>query len=126
MRKAFQLIVCGNEYLTCFTIPVNRSIFTIGRSNNCSLHLNDLGVSRCHATIAEDELTGDRILYDGNPETEKPSTNGILFRGKRLDCAIRLRPGDEFLIGSYTFKWQFRLREDEDAKNSTIPGWQPN
>lgn len=73
---------------------------TIGRSRECNIFLEDLTVSRLHATIRE--------LPGGNYEiTDNRSATGTMVNG-RLTTQHMLREGDVIQIGSN--KLIFRLR----------------
>ena len=65
---------------------------TIGRSRECDIFLEDLAVSRLHATI--------RLLSDGNYEIEDlRSATGTFVNGRRITRS-RLAEGDTVQIGS--------------------------
>lgn len=65
---------------------------TIGRSRECDIFLEDLAVSRLHATI--------RLLTDGNYEIEdRRSATGTFVNGMRI-TRYRLVEGDMVQIGS--------------------------
>lgn len=71
---------------------------TIGRSRNCSIFLEDLAVSRHHATIKE--------LPDGTFElVDNSSATGTFINGQRVQRHI-LKEGDIVQIGNnqFTFK----------------------
>jgi pSer/pThr/pTyr-binding forkhead associated (FHA) protein len=75
-----------------------RPIVTIGRSRDCSIFLEDLTVSRLHATI--------RQLPDGGYELEDhQSATGTFVNGQPVS-RCRLKPGDTVQIG--TSKLTFR------------------
>jgi hypothetical protein len=65
---------------------------TIGRSRDCDLVLDDVGVSRRHAEI--------RPGADGWMITDLGSTNGVLLNGKLLGGSESLHPGDRVELGS--------------------------
>jgi pSer/pThr/pTyr-binding forkhead associated (FHA) protein len=74
-------------------------LVTIGRSRDCSIFLEDLAVSRLHATI--------RQLPDGNYELEDHhSATGTFVNGQQVS-RCRLSAGDVVQIG--TTKFIFRL-----------------
>lgn len=68
---------------------------TIGRSRECNIFLEDLTVSRLHATISELE-NGDFELMDNR------SATGIFINGKRVR-RHRLSEGDVVQIGESQF-----------------------
>lgn len=58
-------------------------------------------VSNYHAVILREE-DGHYWIYDGlNPQTHRPSTNGLLFKNRRITLTEGhcLQPGDEIQIG---------------------------
>jgi pSer/pThr/pTyr-binding forkhead associated (FHA) protein len=71
---------------------------TIGRSRECDIFLEDLAVSRLHATI--------RQLADGNYEIEdRRSATGTFVNGMRI-TRYRLMEGDAVQIGSSTLSFR--------------------
>ncbi len=75
------------------------SEMTIGRSRECSIFLEDLAVSRLHATIRE--------LPNGDYEiTDNRSATGIFVNGRAMARCV-LHEGDEVHIGANRFT--FRL-----------------
>lgn len=73
---------------------VNDSSFTIGRSEDCVLQINDSSVSRIHLAITS---KGDQIwIRDNN------STFGTTINGKKLAPAVQvqIKPTDRIVLGS--------------------------
>jgi pSer/pThr/pTyr-binding forkhead associated (FHA) protein len=71
---------------------------TIGRSRNCNIFLEDLAVSRLHATIRE-LPTGEYELTDNR------SATGTFVNGRAI-VRWQLHEGDEVQIGSTTFTFR--------------------
>lgn len=72
---------------------------TIGRSRECDIFLEDLAVSRLHATL--------RLLADGNYEIEdRRSATGTFVNGLRITRS-RLIEGDTVQIGSSRLTFRF-------------------
>jgi hypothetical protein len=65
---------------------------TIGRSRDCDVVLDDVGVSRHHAEI--------RRSGGGWTVADLGSTNGVSVNGVRLDGARELQAGDRLELGS--------------------------
>jgi Protein of unknown function (DUF3662)/FHA domain len=65
---------------------------TIGRSRDCDIVLDDVGVSRRHAEI--------RPENDGWTVADLGSTNGVLVNGVSIRGAQQLQPGDRVELGS--------------------------
>lgn len=73
---------------------------TIGRSRECDIFLEDLAVSRLHATL--------RLLSDGNYEIEdRHSATGTFVNGLRI-TRYRLIEGDTVQIGSSYLTFRHR------------------
>ncbi|HEU5383234.1 MAG TPA: FHA domain-containing protein [Ktedonobacteraceae bacterium] len=73
---------------------------TIGRSRECDIFLEDLAVSRLHATI--------RLLTDGSYEIEdRRSATGTFVNGLRI-TRYRLTEGDTIQIGASRLTFQPR------------------
>jgi hypothetical protein len=73
------------------TYDVRKDHISIGRSRESDIFLEDLAVSRLHATIYRDEM-GGYLLRDEN------SANGTSVNGQRItECA--LQEGDEIQLG---------------------------
>ena len=65
---------------------------TIGRSRDCDIVLEDVGISRRHADI--------RCGPDGWTIEDLGSTNGVLVNGRAVRGAQSLHPGDLIELGS--------------------------
>ena len=76
-----------------------RSSTTIGRSRECNIFLEDLSVSRVHATIQECAPSEYEIV-------DNRSASGTFINGKRI-LRHALKEGDSIQIGKSTFT--FRL-----------------
>ena len=66
---------------------------TLGRDHNNSIQLHDTEVSRHHAQIKLDEVTGEYQLADLN------SSNGSFVNNRKLDGSVTLNNGDRILLG---------------------------
>jgi len=75
--------------------PIKGEPLTIGRSQECSIRLQDPGVSRLHA-IVEKSGSGLRVRDQG-------SQGGTWLNGERVQEA-ELEDGDELRIGGTTFR----------------------
>ncbi len=73
---------------------------TIGRSRDCEIVLDDVGVSRRHAEV--------RPAGDGWTVEDLGSTNGVLINGRRIHGAHRLQPGDRMVLGSTEMIFEVR------------------
>jgi hypothetical protein len=100
LRRKSPDISCNTACLQ-FT---NRSIdvlpdMTIGRSRECDIFLEDLAVSRLHATIKECDYAEYEIV-------DNRSATGTFVNGRSVKCH-KLQEGDMIQIGNTTFN--FRL-----------------
>lgn len=77
----------GREY------PLSIGSTTIGRGEQATLRLPDVGISRRHARI---DFDGSQVVL-----TDLGSTNGTLVNGQRIS-AVALNPGDVVQIGTTT------------------------
>lgn len=68
----------------------------VGRSEDCEVTIDNLGVSRYHAEVVRKE--GFYVLRDLR------SNNGTFVNGRRVD-AHNLNPGDEISIGKFTISF---------------------
>lgn len=75
-----------NEY------PLSPGNFTIGRSSDCSLPLDDAMVSRVHVVI--------RVGDDGAVVQDAGSSNGTRLNGELLERAQPLHDGHRLTLGS--------------------------
>src|SRR5579875_1103010 len=75
--------------------PGGGTRFTIGRDEACDLLIEDLTVSRLHATLSRD-VSGWMLADAG-------STNGTRLNGWRVREPVRVREGDRVTFGSATF-----------------------
>jgi pSer/pThr/pTyr-binding forkhead associated (FHA) protein len=82
----------SNQLGTIGSFDLRNTETTIGRSRECTIFLEDLAVSRVHATI--------RLLPDSNYEIEdRRSATGTFVNGLRI-TRYRLIEGDQVQIGS--------------------------
>ncbi|MEC4272434.1 FHA domain-containing protein [Adlercreutzia sp. R25] len=70
---------------------------TIGRSPQCTIFLNDMTVSRMHATIEPEG--GCYVIRDAN------SFNGVWVNNESVE-ARTLRPGDFIQIGTFCMQYE--------------------
>jgi len=82
-----------------FMAEIESDVFTIGRSTDCQVCLDDEDVSRHHARI---ERSGNRWTI-----TDLGSTNGIVIEGQRIRRAA-LAHGDSFRLGDTVLELQER------------------
>jgi hypothetical protein len=73
-------------------LPIPPKGATIGRSRDCDIVLDDVGISRRHAEIRPG--AGDWTVADLG------STNGVRVNGRTLRSAQALQPGDHVELGS--------------------------
>jgi Protein of unknown function (DUF3662)/FHA domain len=73
---------------------------TIGRSRDCDIILDDVGVSRHHAEV--------RPGADGWTVEDLGSTNGVLVNGRNTRGAHPLQPGDRVQLGSTEMIFEIR------------------
>ena len=75
----------------------NQETVCIGRDPDCEIPIDNIGVSRRHATI--EKANGAYIL------TDLKSHNGTFVRGQRI-YHHQLGDGDEFFIGKYSLSFE--------------------
>ncbi len=80
-----------------FTIDAERIV--VGRSPDCEIFLDDVTVSRRHATLVR---RGDRVTID-----DQGSLNGTFVNRRRVESAP-LEDGDELQIGKYKLSYLAR------------------
>lgn len=72
-------------------------LMTVGRSPQCSIFLNDMTVSRMHATIEPEGRCF--VIRDAN------SFNGVWVNNENIE-ARTLRPGDYVQIGTFCLQYE--------------------
>lgn len=72
------------------TVFINKTHFTIGRSDGCSLVIDSQKSSRIHAQIIH---VGEMVILE-----DMGSTNGTFVNEEQI-TRMRLEPGDEIEIG---------------------------
>ena len=95
LRPCPRLILIGPQE-TVQEITLHKKIFTIGRSSENDLVLNDPAVSRRHVTLRQDGE--DYLLQD------EKSRNGILVNGKSASTVV-LSDGDLIQIGGFNLQF---------------------
>lgn len=79
------------------TFDLGAEELTVGRSPHCSIFLNDMTVSRMHATIEPE--AGCYVIRDAN------SFNGVWVNNESV-AARALRPGDMIQIGTFCMRYE--------------------
>jgi hypothetical protein len=74
------------------TYEMRKEQISIGRSRESDIFLEDLAVSRLHATIYRDEMGGYRLR-------DEHSANGTSVNGQRVSAEVALQEGDEVQLG---------------------------
>ncbi|NJK64496.1 MAG: FHA domain-containing protein [Synechococcaceae cyanobacterium SM2_3_1] len=78
---------------------------TIGRSSSCQMMIKERFISRVHATIWREAATQGVVywLHDGDLQESKPSSNGTLLKGERLQWPCQLADGAWIQLGNRIF-----------------------
>lgn len=90
-------VVKGPQTGVVFTLGENDSL-SVGRSPQCDIFLNDMTVSRLHATIAR---TGE-----GYAVSDEHSFNGVWVNNDNVETTRVLAPGDIIQIGAFCLLYQ--------------------
>lgn len=85
----------------------SHQVITIGRNPDCSIPIDNLGVSRIHCQI-ERRGPGLYTVVDMN------SNNGTFVRGERVN-SHNLNDGDEFSLGKHSVRFQNLSKVQEVA-----------
>jgi pSer/pThr/pTyr-binding forkhead associated (FHA) protein len=99
-----------------FALDPGRAAYTVGRNPMCDLSINNPSISRKHAEIRLDAVTGKYSVYDLN------SSNGTYVNGKRGQQG-ELSEGDEVMCGE--FKLFFHTNEGSGRRSSPPGGPRP-
>ncbi|MEG0477511.1 MAG: FHA domain-containing protein [Raoultibacter sp.] len=95
--KAMLRVVHGPQIETIFNL--GETPLTIGRSPECDIFLNDMTVSRQHATVT--------LGSDGYSIVDTNSFNGIWINNKNVNDAL-LKEGDIVQIGAFCLIYEER------------------
>lgn len=95
LTTAVLRVIRGPQIEMVFSLDTDSS--TIGRSPNCEIFLNDMTVSRTHATI-------DRV-GEGYQITDANSFNGVWVNNENIESAL-LSTGDIIQIGAFCLLYQ--------------------
>lgn len=90
----------------------SHQVLTIGRNPDCSIPIDNLGVSRIHCQI-ERRGPGLYTVVDMN------SNNGTFVRGERVQ-SHNLNDGDEFSLGKHSVRFQNLSRPDYMAPAAPV------
>jgi len=97
-RRAELRIVRGPQ--TGVIIELHDGLLTVGRDPQCDIFLNDMTVSRKHATIESDER--GCVICDTN------SYNGVWVNDKAVETCL-LQSGDLVQIGAFCLAYRERV-----------------
>lgn len=98
-------LTLSGRTLERFDFPDDQERIRVGRSEDCEITIDNLGVSRYHAEILVKE--GFFILRDLR------SNNGTFVNGRRVD-SHNLNSGDEISIGKFTISFGAAGASSED------------
>ncbi|MDB4983579.1 MAG: response regulator/GGDEF domain protein [Myxococcales bacterium] len=107
---AYLVVLAGVSAGEMFKLQVDRTV--IGRGPNCTVRLNDEGVSREHCQLVREdgppsgdtpakESSGNAVPTDKIVLEDLGSTNGTFCNGIRIDRR-ELADGDKIMVGSTT------------------------
>lgn len=105
-RAAAVRVMSGTRLGRVF--PVGPNPITIGRSPDCTIHLDEQGVSRVHARIERQDSGSVIALIDPG------STNGTFVNGERVNKRP-LQDGDSIQVGAQTLL-RFSLQDELEQK----------
>lgn len=102
--QAYLIVLSGPEVGRMFKL--DEPEFTLGRSSDAIVRINDVGISRHHARI---ELDPQGVFIK-----DLSSANGTFLNGKRLGQRLQLHDGDKITLGSTTIL-KFTYHDKLDA-----------
>ena len=118
------LIVQLHDGVAINKCPLDKPKFTIGRSSDCDIFIDDAVVSACHAVIEKIE-PADPALDIEYFVQDQGSTNGTLVNGEAVK-RCKLNHEDVIRVGWVNFKFidETKASPDQTAKihKSWIPG----
>ena len=86
----------------------------LGRAHDAAVWIDDTSVSRRHAVIHVDE--------EGATLEDSQSRNGTFRRGQKVEGAVQLEDGDEFVLGGVLLTFRAFPRDgDAGSGRSTAP-----
>ncbi|MFD0739449.1 FHA domain-containing protein [Lysobacter koreensis] len=91
-------------------------VATVGRANDCALHLDEPGISRVHARLLPTD--------DGVQIEDMGSTNGSFINGRRVLRALA-KPGDEVAFDGLRFRVS-APGQAEAVKGAALPAASPS
>ncbi|MCB9727391.1 MAG: FHA domain-containing protein [Deltaproteobacteria bacterium] len=77
-------------------VPITKPVFTIGRDPNNDVIIDNVGVSRIHASLT---LEGSELIV-----RDMASANGVYVNGRQVD-AHPFRDGDQIQIGKFVVEY---------------------
>ena len=101
-HKAHILIVEDDKGRREFLLK--KSLYSLGRAQQCDIRIRSLFVSRYHATLIREHDEDGYIYYqifDGDGKNQL-SANGILVNGRKV-TGYRLKHGDKVIFGPQVF-----------------------
>ena len=118
------LIVQLHDGVAIHKCALDKPRFTIGRSSDCDIFIDDAVVSSCHASIEKIESSGAEPSIEYFLQ-DQGSTNGTLLNGEAVK-RCKLSHDDVIRVGWVNFKFidETRANPDQTAKihKSWIPG----
>jgi hypothetical protein len=93
-------------------VPLCRTRFTIGRSRDCDVTLDDVKASRSHCSLNWVEELGTYSLVDHG------SLNCVVLNGEKVHAARPLAVGDRFVVGSTAFQFDALKNQALDTRQA--------
>jgi hypothetical protein len=98
-------------------VPVSSPSTLLGRSQSCTIVLNDPTISRRHAVL---ERNGLHLRLQ-----DRGSTNGSFVNGRRVTRSILVCYEDTITLGSYTLQVTMNLAPEVASSTESPPGTPP-
>ena len=83
---------------TGLVFPLTASTLSVGRSPHCDIFLNDMTVSRMHATLMRTD--------EGYAVADEHSFNGVWVNNENVEATRLLHAGDVIQIGAFCLVYQ--------------------
>lgn len=113
-RQNHLLIIEDDKGRKEFTLEKDKTIYSIGRDQNCDIRLYSQFVSRHHATLVQkqrDDGTYSYQIVDGDLKSGKASANGLLINGTKRQLHD-LEDEDEIVFGPQVRAVYYLLKRD--------------
>lgn len=104
-------VLFGEEEI--MKVNLTKDVYTVGRQEECDIHIDNLGISRTHARFIRDG--------DGYAVEDLGSSNGTFVNANQVQQRQALNEGDIVTIGKYELTYSATAMAEAEGEQGAAP-----